>query len=143
MGHEVENMFSVGRELPWHQLGSLLPNYPTSRQEILVAAGLDWQVGEFPVEVRLPSGKTLIAEEKKAIVRLSDESLLSVMGGNYTLIQPHQLVDFAFSLLEVEDLTADANGQPPILFESGISLSEGRVNVLTCRVPKTIFIGGE
>src|SRR5450759_3510214 len=113
MSHEVESMFSSNREIPWHGLGNILPNYPTSKQEILVAAGLDWQVGEFPVEVELPSGKRLVADDKKAIVRLSDETLLSVMGGTYSPIQPATLVDFAFSLLEVSELDEpDANGEP-------------------------------
>jgi phage/plasmid-like protein (TIGR03299 family) len=140
MAHEVENMFSANREVPWHGLGTVLPAYPTSKREILVAAGLDWEVGEFPIEVSLPSGTRLTAEDKKAIVRLSDETLLSVMGGNYSPIQPATLVDFAFSLLEVSDLGSDS--EPPILFETGMSLSGGRVNTLMCRVPKGILVGG-
>ncbi len=145
MSHEVEEMFSV-REVPWHGLGNVLPEYPKSREEILVAAGLDWEVGEFPVQVELPSGNVLVAEDKKAIVRLSDETLLSVMGGTYTPIQPAQLVDFAFAVLEVDPIEFEIagliDGEPPILFETGMSLSGGRVNTLMCRVPKEILIGG-
>ena len=74
--HDVEEMFSV-RSVPWHGLGSVLPEHPKSVEEILTAAGLNWEVGEFPVEVVLPSGKTLVAEDKKAVVRLSDETLLA------------------------------------------------------------------
>jgi phage/plasmid-like protein (TIGR03299 family) len=128
-------------------LGNVLPGYPKSRQEILEAAGLDWEVGEFPVQVALPSGKTLVAEDKKAIVRLSDETLLSVMGGTYHPIQPAQLVDFAFAVLEVDPaefkIAGLLDGEPPILFETGMSLSGGRINTLMCRVPIDIKIGGE
>src|SRR5215203_3688099 len=53
--HDVENMFSV-RSVPWHGLGSVLPEHPKSVEEILTAAGLNWEVGEFPVQVTLPSG---------------------------------------------------------------------------------------
>lgn len=141
--HDVEEMFSV-RETPWHGLGSVLPNYPKSVQEILTAAGLDWEVTELPVEVPLPSGKRIIAPDKKAIVRLSDESLLSVMGGTYTAIQPRTLVEFAFSLLDVSESDFETAGdEPPILFETGMSLAGGRINTLMCRVPKDIKIGGE
>ena len=141
MPHEVENMFSV-RDIPWHGLGNILPAYPKTKEEILTAAGLDWSVGEFPISVTLPSGKVLEAPDKKAIVRLSDESLLSVMGGTYAPIQPADLVDFTFAVLSVDegDMKSD---EPPILFETGMSLSEGRVNTLMCRVPSDILIGGE
>jgi phage/plasmid-like protein (TIGR03299 family) len=142
MAHDVEEMFSV-REVSWHGLGSVLPSYPKSVDEILTAAGLNWEVGEFPVEVVLPSGKRLVAEDKKAIVRLSDESLLSVMGGSYNPIQPRALVEFAFSLLDVtQDEFERSDGEPPILFETGMSLAGGRINTLMCRVPREIKIGG-
>ena len=140
--HDVENMFSV-RTVPWHGLGTCLPEHPKSVEEILTAAGLNWEVGEFPVEVHLPSGTRLVAEDKKAIVRLSDETLLSVMGGSYNPIQPRALVEFAFSLLDITQQEFEtADGGPPILFETGMSLAAGRINTLMCRVPRDIKIGG-
>ncbi len=140
MSDEVETMFSV-REVPWHKLGNILPSHPKTRQEILVAAGLDWSVGEFPVSVTLPSGVVLPVPDKKGIVRLSDDTLLSVMGGTYTPIQPSDLVDFAFAVLETDDVAEDE--EPPILFETAMSLSGGRVNTLMARVPQNILVGGE
>jgi phage/plasmid-like protein (TIGR03299 family) len=140
--HDVEEMFSV-REVPWHGLGNVLPDHPKTVEEILTAAGLNWEVGEFPVEVTLPSGKKLVADDKKAIVRLSDETLLSVMGGTYNPIQPRALVEFAFSLLDVTQQEFETTeGEPPILFETGMSLAGGRINTLMCRVPRDIRIGG-
>jgi phage/plasmid-like protein (TIGR03299 family) len=140
--HDVEEMYSV-REIPWHGLGSVLPEYPKSVDEVLTAAGLNWEVGEFPVQVTLPSGKTLTADDKKAIVRLPDESLLSVMGGTYKPIQPRALVEFAFSLLDVtQNEFETADGEPPVLFETGMSLAGGRINTLMCRIPRDIKIGG-
>ncbi|SDP32838.1 phage/plasmid-like protein TIGR03299 [Arthrobacter sp. ok909] len=134
MAHEVEDMFSV-RELPWHGLGTVLPEYPKSKQELLEAAGLDWEVGELPVEVPLPNGQRLMALDKKGIVRLSDNTLLSIMGGTYQPIQPAQLVDFAYSLLDAEEGS--------ILFETAISMAGGKVNTLLARIPKEVKIGGE
>jgi phage/plasmid-like protein (TIGR03299 family) len=139
--HEVESMFSSNRVVPWHGLGQVLPGYPGSREEVLTAAGLDWQVGEFPVTVELPDGTKITAPEKKGVVRLTDNSLLSIVGSGYTPIQPYQLIDFALALLDVDEFKAN-DGPPPILFESGLSLSEGRVNVLTCKVPTQILVGG-
>ena len=80
VAHEVESMFSSNRVVPWHGLGNVLPGYPDSREEVLTAAGLDWQVGEFPVNVELPDGTRIEAADRKGIVRLTDNSLLSIMG---------------------------------------------------------------
>lgn len=134
MSHQIENMMSVGRELPWHNLGVLLPDYPKSKEELLKAAGLDWEIGELPVEVPLPNGQRLMALDKKGIVRLSDNTLLSIMGSAYTPIQPYQLVDFAYSLLDAE--------QGSIQFETAISMAGGRVNTLLAKIPQDIQIGG-
>jgi phage/plasmid-like protein (TIGR03299 family) len=140
--HAVENMMSV-RQTPWHSIGQVLPAYPKSKQELLEAAGLDWSVGEFPVRVQLPSGTVLTPLESKAIVRRSDEKLLSIMGGTYQAIQPAALVDFAFSILDVtQNEFESADGEPPILFETACSLYEGRVNTLLAKVPQNVMIGG-
>lgn len=140
MPANVETMMSV-RELPWHQLGVVLPDYPKSKQELLEAAGLDWSVGEFPVFVEAPDGTKVEAVDKKGIMRLTDNSLLSIMGGTYQPIQPSTLVDFAYALLEVDDEQMGEGDEPPVLFETAMSLSGGRVNTLLARVPKHISIG--
>ena len=145
--HDVETMMSV-RSVPWHGLGNVLPTYPKTREEILIAAGLNWEVTELPVEVPLPDGTSIVATDKKAIVRLTDNTLMSIMGGGYTPIQPHQLVDFAFALLEVGDaddfeIAGKVDGDPPILFETAMSLAGGRINTLMARIPAQVKIGGE
>jgi phage/plasmid-like protein (TIGR03299 family) len=140
---EVENMFSV-RENVWHGIGQILPDYPRSVDEILTAAGLDWTVEELPVSVTFPDGTVVAADDKKGVGRAIDHSLLSIMSGAYQPIQPRALAEFALGLLDVSQSEFEqADGQPPILFETGLSLSEGRVNVLLTRVPKDIRIGGE
>ena len=80
MAHEVESMFSSNRVVPWHGLGNVLPGYPESREEVLTAAGLDWQVGEFPVTVELPDGTKIEAADKKGH-RPADRQLAAVDHG--------------------------------------------------------------
>lgn len=139
--HDIESFFSV-REAAWHSLGSVLPSHPKSVDEVLTAAGLDWTVGEYPVLVQGPNGQ-IEAPDRKGIVRESDNSLLSIMSGSYQPIQPRQLVEFAFGLLDVTESEFElAEGEPPILFETGMSLADGKVNVLLTRIPKDIQIGG-
>jgi len=141
MPADVENMFSV-RQAAWHGLGSILPKYPKSVQEILVAAGLDWDVVELPVTVTFSDGTVVTADDRKGIGRETDHSLLSIMGGGYQPMQPRELVEFAFSLLDATEYDFDMGEEPPILFETGLSLAGGRVNCLLTRVPKDIRIGG-
>ncbi len=142
MAHEIENFFSV-RQPAWHGLGVTLPSHPKSVDEILMASGLDWEVSAFPVTVQLPNGEAIPAEDKVGLVRTTDNKLLSIMGATYRPIQPRTLVEFAFSLLDVtEEELRSTEGEPPILFETGMSLSEGRVNCLLTRIPKDILIGG-
>lgn len=43
MSAEVESMFFVGRDRPWHGLGTMVEDASDSR-EALIAAGLDWDV---------------------------------------------------------------------------------------------------
>lgn len=47
MPAEVEQMFSV-REVPWHQEGHVLDDYPQTFAEARILAGLDWDVEEAP-----------------------------------------------------------------------------------------------
>lgn len=142
MPADIEGFFSV-RENAWHSLGQILPSHPKSVDEILTAAGLAWQVEKLPVTVTFPDGTVKVAEDKVGIGRTSDNTLLSIMGGTYEPIQPRSLVEFAMSLLNVTESEFEAAaGEPPILFETGMSLADGKVNCLLTRIPKDIMIGG-
>src|SRR6478609_7613631 len=130
MPADIEGFFSV-RENAWHSLGEILPSHPKSVDEILTAAGLAWQVEKLPVTVTFPDGTVKVAEDKVGIGRTSDNTLLSIMGGTYEPIQPRALVEFAMSLLDVTESEFEAaEGAPPILFETGMSLADGKVNCL-------------
>lgn len=142
MPADIESFFSV-RQPAWHSLGSLLPSHPKSVDEVMEAAGLSWTVGEYPVYVQGPNGQ-IEAPDRKGIVRESDNSLLSIMSGSYEPIQPRTLVEFAFGLYDITEAEFEAaEGEPPILFETGLALAGGRVNCLLTRVPRDIKIGGE
>ena len=47
MSANVETMFSV-REVPWHGLGTIVEEAPTSKEAIELA-GLNWKVESKPV----------------------------------------------------------------------------------------------
>lgn len=150
--NEKRKMFSV-REVPWHGTDNcrVLPSHPKTIEELIVAAGHDFQVAEMPVTVTLPDGTVLTSDNHKAIVNLTDGQLLSVMGGRYKANQPRDLAEFAYALLEVDPETqklAEAAGmnpdEPAILFETGMVLGNPVPEVITlmARLPKDILIGG-
>lgn len=87
MAHEIENMVYVGAA-PWHNLGRKF-EAPPSLEEALVAAGLDWTVSTEP----LFSGS---GEEVEALLtrRSTDQSILGVVGPNYTPLQNTEAFDF-------------------------------------------------
>ena len=71
MAANVETMFSV-REKPWHGLGRLVAEAPTSK-DALHLAGLDWKVVQEPIYTRFHD----VVDGYKANVRDSDRKLQS------------------------------------------------------------------
>ena len=49
-------------DLPWHRLGQKLENPPTSA-EAIQAAGLNWQVEKYPLQVKTPLGYQTIKDQ--------------------------------------------------------------------------------
>jgi phage/plasmid-like protein (TIGR03299 family) len=89
MSANVESMFSV-RQIPWHKLGKILDNPPTSIQAIK-EAGLDWEVELRDIAYRVPGATgTEQYEEipnRKALVRTSDFTPLSIVSNQYEPLQ--------------------------------------------------------
>jgi phage/plasmid-like protein (TIGR03299 family) len=141
MPSEVESMFSA-REVPWHKLGTVLPDVAKA-EEAIRAGGLDWTVKLVPLYAginiqdgdnpeRATTHYTLV-EDRHAVVRLSDNKSLGVVGGHYV---PFQNVD-AFRFMDHLVDSGDAK------YETAGSLRGGKIVFLTCRVPRDILIGGE
>lgn len=158
MSHEVlpdgngnVKMFSV-REVPWYGLGTILPAYPKSVDEIMEAAGYETVV-ELPITTTLPDGTPYTLDSHKVIASVDRNVPLSVMSSSYTLITARPMVEFAFEvlgqtvyftddgLMELEPLLSD-DGEPSIKFETGMNLYGGKVITLMARVPQSIMVGG-
>ncbi len=77
----VETMFST-REKPWHGLGSVVMEAPTSA-DALRLAGLDWNVIQEPVYTCFQEK----AEGCRANVRDSDRKVLGIVSDRYRIIQ--------------------------------------------------------
>ena len=81
MAANVESMFSV-REKPWHGLGTIVMEAPSSA-EALRLAGLDWEVVQEPV----CTGYGEPVEGYRANVRSTDRRVLGVVSDRYKVVQ--------------------------------------------------------
>ena len=127
MSAEVETMMFVGRERPWHGLGTQVEEAPDSR-EALIAAGLDWDVVQRPVftqdGVKVPG--------YFANVRQQDGSILGMVTSRYKVVQNRDAFAFTDALL--------GDG---VRYETAGSLMGGRKTWILAKLPTRYIIQGE
>lgn len=126
MAAKVETMFSV-REKPWHGLGKVVTEAPTSK-DALRLAGLDWNVIQEPIY----TGFHDVVEGYKANVRDSDRKVLGVVSDRYKVVQNEDAFSFTDELL--------GKG---VRYETAGSLQEGKKVWLLARLPREYIIAGE
>lgn len=125
MAANVETMFST-REKPWHGLGTIVAEAPTS-QNALQLAGLDWKVIQSPVYSTYG-----VIEGFKANIRDKDGAILGVVSDRYKVIQNKEAFAFTDALLGAG-----------IRFETAGSLQGGKKIWLLARLPREYIIAGE
>lgn len=126
MAANVETMFSV-RKKPWHGLGTIVMEAPTSADALRIA-GLDWNVTQEPIYTDF-SGTI---DGYKANVRDSDKKVLGVVSDRYKVVQNVDAFSFTDELL--------GKG---VQYETAGSLQEGRKVWLLVRLPREYIIAGE
>ena len=122
----VETMYAT-REKPWHGLGTVVKEAPTS-EEALRLAGLDWNVVQEPIYT--PFREKI--DGFKANVRDSDRKVLGVVSDRYKVVQNVEAFSFTDELL----------GQG-VRYETAGSLSGGKRVWLLARLPREYIISGE
>ena len=125
MAANVETMFSV-REKPWHGLGVVVEDAPSSK-DALNLAGLDWRVVQKPLFTN--SG---LVEGYKANVRDSDNSVLGVVTDRYKVVQNAEAFAFTDNLL----------GEG-VKYGTAGSLQGGKKVWLLARLPREYIMYGE
>ena len=93
MAAEVESMFYT-RQAPWHGLGTMVRDAPTS-MDALKLAGLDWKVVQR--ELFTPEG--ILAAGFQANVREKDGKVLGVVTDRYRVVQNEEAFAFTDALL--------------------------------------------
>lgn len=126
MEANVETMFSV-REKPWHGLGKVVMEAPTSA-EALRLAGLDWNVVQEPIYTAFNEQ----VEGYKANVRDSDRKVLGVVSDRFKVVQNVDAFSFTDELM--------GKG---VRYETAGLLQEGKKVWLLARLPREYIIAGE
>lgn len=121
----VESMFSV-RETPWHGLGTIVQEAPTSA-DALRLAGLDWTVNQNPV---FTEGGFEIPNYK-ANVRSSDNTVLGIVTDRYKVVQNAEAFAFTDSIIDTGN----------VLYETAGSLRNGKTIWMLARMPETNILG--
>lgn len=92
MSHEVETM-AFANEVPWHGLGNNVDPACTV-DEMLVAAGLDWTVKLRPIFAQAESGEMIKLPLRRALVRSSDNKVMTITGDMWKPFQNHDALEF-------------------------------------------------
>ena len=119
MSANVETMFYVGRETPWHGLGTSVEKAPTSADAIRLA-GLNWKV--IQEDIHLENGGVIPGF--KANIRETDRQILGVVSDRYRVVQNEEAFAFCDNLL----------GEG-VKFETAGSLANGKRNFILAILP--------
>ena len=126
MAANVETMFYT-RTKPWHGLGTMVEEAPTSR-EALEAAELNWQV----IQKNLVTDSGIVVPGFKANLRENDQQVLGVVSDRYKVVQNEEAFAFTDALLG-EGVT----------YETAGSLQNGRRTWILAKLPARYIISGD
>lgn len=122
MAANVESLFSV-REVPWHGLGTIIQEAPTS-QDAIRLAGLDWDV--IPMPIYDSKGNEIPGY--KVNTRSSDGQHLGIVTNRYKIVQNSEAFAFTDALL----------GEG-VRYETAGSLSTGRRVWMLAKMERTLL----
>ena len=125
---EYDWMLSV-KERPWHGIGSVIEDAPTSEDAIKIAK-LDWKVKQYQVKA---NGVTL--ENYFCNMRTDKNIPLGVVKGRYKIVQNVEAFDF------VDDIVG--NKEVPCRYETAGSLFNGKRIFLLVKLPNKELLGDE
>jgi phage/plasmid-like protein (TIGR03299 family) len=137
MPANVESMFSV-RQMPWHQEGTILADYPGSWREARTLAGLDWDPVTAPVYAVTginPDGTEHFEpiDGWKAITRSDTGATLSLNKDTYTIIDHGEMGEIIEAVL----------AQPNVQWETAGVLDGGRAVWCLALLDEPITLPGD
>lgn len=121
MAHELEMVndqaqmaYRESQGKPWHGLGVPVSDDMTP-QEMMVAAGLDWEVEKVDTFIRYKGDN--VATGHQALVRSTDGKILTQVGKDWNPVQNSEAFDFFTDFVSAGDMVMDTAG----------SLKDGRL----------------
>ena len=127
MSHEVETMMYT-REKPWHGLGTMVAEAPTSA-DALRLAGLDWTVEQRPVYLE---NAAVPVPNYKANVRDRDGKVLGIVTDRYQVVQNADAFSWTDELIGGD-----------VRYETAGSLREGKKIWLLAKMPAAKVAGDD
>lgn len=112
MSHQVETTAWAG-ETPWHGLGFDVSKVSAAKRtpEFMLKAGkIDWRVDKRPLSFVSGKGDALVIPDRFALVRASDDRPLSVVGGNYKVVQNATSLDFFSKFVKAGGMSLETVG---------------------------------
>lgn len=116
MAHEIEFVDGVAQmayvgAVPWHGLGVQVPADLTPDQ-MLEAAGLNWQVQKYPTFAILDDNDpdSVIETGQSALVRSKDNKLLDVVSNDWNPVQNTEAFDFFNEFVMAGDMEMHTAG---------------------------------
>lgn len=116
MAHEIEFVDGIAQmaytgAVPWHGLGKQVPADLTPEQ-MLEAAGLNWEVQKFPTFAVLDENDpdSVIETGQSALVRMKDKKMLDVVSDDWNPVQNAEAFDFFNEFVMAGDMEMHTAG---------------------------------
>lgn len=94
--------FMYTGDTPWRGTGTYVGDEPISSRQAIVKAGLDWSVELRPIYTKGADGIYDKVKTHQAVVRVTDERVLGVVGMRFTPVQNYEAFEFMDSLVGEE-----------------------------------------
>lgn len=117
-------------EKPWHNLGQMVSEYPTSAHAIK-HAGLDYEVIKTPLYTQNGELGKIAVLDYFSTLRTDTSTVLGVVGKDYQIVQNSKAFSFFDSIV-------GGNG---ILYETAGALGKGERIFITAKLPDYIRVG--
>jgi phage/plasmid-like protein (TIGR03299 family) len=98
MSHEVETM-AYANATPWHGIGTNVDQH-VSVDAMAEAAGLNWRLNLLPMEAETPEGDKVAVPGRYALVRDTDNKVMTVTGASWKPLQPKDTLNFMREYVE-------------------------------------------
>ena len=126
---ENDWMMSGNGVRPWHGIGTVVEDAPTSDEAIKIAK-LDWKVEQFPVY----ANGNLIPEHF-ANIRMDTNEALGIVKSRYKIVQNDEAFDFVDGIVGNDEIACH--------YETAGSLFNGRKIFLLVRLPDKKILGDD